>query len=236
MIAAGKLARELLDLAGTLIRPGISTAQLDTILSNYTWQHGGISAPLGYKGFPRSICTSVNDVMCHGIPSEDVILREGDIINVDVTPIVNGWHGDASRTFPVGVISDEAAKLIRYAEECLHLGIKAVKIGGHVGDVGAAISSHARKGGFSVSPDFTGHGTGKIFHCFPFIPGIGKKGTGPIFKPGMTFTIEPILNVGNSNYIISLDGWTIRTADGRLSAQFEHTLHILPSGEVLILT
>lgn len=237
MKKAGRLAAQLLDRIGEYVKPGVSTLDLNDLIHRWTLEEGGVSAPLNYKGFPKAICTSVNDVVCHGIPSAKTRLKEGDIINIDVTPIVAGYHGDASRTFAVGKISDKAKRLIKVTEECLSRGIAAVKKpGARVGDIGAAIQEHAESNGFSVVRDFVGHGIGKQFHEDPQIFHYGERGRGLRLEPGMVFTIEPMINEGDWRTKVKKDGWTAVTLDGTLSAQFEHTLAIRSDGRVEILT
>lgn len=232
---AGRLAAQLLNYLEPLVKPGVSTGELNDAAEEWTVAHGAYSAPLGYKGtFPKSICTSVNEVVCHGIPSSDQILRDGDIINIDVTPVLGGYHGDTSRTFAVGNVSPLAQKLIDTTRECLELGINEVKPGARLGDIGAAIQEHAEAQGFSVVRDFVGHGTGRVFHTSPAVYHFGIRGTGLLLEPGMIFTIEPMINEGTHDVIILDDEWTAITADGKLTAQFEHTLAVTNSGvEVL---
>lgn len=236
MRPAGTLAGELLDMIESYVKPGISTLEINDVCHSYTVERGGISAPLNYKGFPKSLCTSINEVVCHGIPSAKMRLKDGDIINIDVTPIVNGYHGDTSRTFFVGNPSEKARKLVRVTKECLDRGIAAVKPGSRVGDIGAAIQSHAEANGFSVVRDFVGHGIGKIFHEDPQIFHYGQKGVGQRLEPGMVFTIEPMINEGDWRTRVKKDGWTAVTIDGTLSAQFEHTLAIRSDWTIDILT
>lgn len=236
MRKAGALAGELLDMIEAYVKPGISTLEINDICHSYTVERGGISAPLNYKGFPKSLCTSINEVVCHGIPSSKTRLKDGDIINIDVTPIVNGYHGDSSRTYFVGNASEKARKLVKVTKECLDLGIAAVKPGARVGDIGAAIQAHAEAHGFSVVRDFVGHGIGKIFHEDPQIFHYGQKGIGQRLEPGMVFTIEPMINEGDYRTRVKKDGWTAVTVDGSLSAQFEHTLGIRSDWTVDILT
>jgi methionyl aminopeptidase len=235
MRQAGKLAAQLLEHLGKMVRPGISTHELDQVAEKWTKEHGAKSAPLGYHGFPRSICTSVNEVICHGIPSKDQILKDGDIINIDVTPILDGYHGDTSKTFFVGTPSEEAKKLVEVTEECLYRGINAVRPSGRIGDIGAAIQEYAESHGYSVVRNFVGHGIGRIFHTPPQVPHFGKKGTGKKLRPGMVFTIEPMINIGTWEADVLDDGWTALTKDRKLSAQFEHTIAITHGG-VEILT
>lgn len=235
MRTAGKLAAELLEHLGEMVKPGITTLEIDTEAERWTKKHGAISAPLGYHGFPKSICTSVNEVICHGIPNAKQILKDGDIINIDVTPIVDGYHGDTSKTFFVGTPSPTAKKLVEVTEECLYKGIAEVKPGARVGDIGAAIQEYAESEGFSVVRDFVGHGIHRIFHTEPQIPHYGTRGKGRMLRPGMVFTIEPMINEGTWEAKILADGWTAITKDRKLSAQFEHTIAVTKEG-VEILT
>ncbi len=240
MRPACKLSSQLLDFLAPMVQPGISTLELNDAAETWTRQHGATSAPLGYAGapgaidFPKSICTSLNEVVCHGIPNKKDILKEGDIINIDVTPLLNGYHGDSSRTFMVGEVSPIARKLVEVTEKAMWMGIKAVKPGGRIGDIGAAIQTYAESQGFSVVRDFVGHGVHRIFHAEPQIPHYGVKGKGKKIRPGMVFTIEPMLNVGSHEVELLDDQWTAVTQDRSLSAQFEHTLAVTKSGvEVL---
>ncbi|MBR8831523.1 MAG: Methionine aminopeptidase [Chroococcopsis gigantea SAG 12.99] len=236
MRRAGRLAAELLDYLAPLVRPGVSTLELNDEAERWTQKQGAKSAPLGYHGFPKSICTSINEVICHGIPSAHQILREGDIINIDVTPILDGYYGDSSRTFFVGTPSPIAKKLVEVTEECLKRGIEAVKPGGKIGDIGAAIQEYAESEGFSVVRDFVGHGISNVFHSAPQIPHYGIKGKGKRIRPGMVFTIEPMINQGTWEAVVLEDGWTAVTKDGKLSAQFEHTIAVTETGvEILTL-
>ena len=196
MRQAGSLAAALLDHLEPMIKPGVSTLELDNEAERWTQAHGATSAPLGYHGFPKSICTSVNEVVCHGIPNGKQILKDGDIMNIDVTPILDGYHGDTSRTFLVGTPSARAKKLVEVTEECLMKGIAAVKPGGRIGDIGAAIQEYAEANGFSVVRDFVGHGINRVFHTAPQIPHYGKQGKGKRLRSGMVFTIEPMINEG----------------------------------------
>lgn len=236
MKPAGRFSCELLDLIEPYIKPGISTLEINEIIHEHTSKHGYTSAPLNYHGFPKSVCTSVNDVVCHGIPNAKQKLKEGDIINVDVTPIVDGYHGDSSRTFFVGKPSAKIEKLVRVTRECLERGMATVKIGSRVGDIGAAIQQHAEINGFSVVRDFVGHGIGRQFHEEPQIPHYGKAGTGTRFQAGMVFTIEPMINTGHWKTKVRKDGWTAVTLDGGWSAQFEHTMAIRSDGSIDVLT
>lgn len=237
MRPAGELAGELLDMIEEYVKPGITTLELNDIVQTYTSQKGGVSAPLNYRGFPKAMCTSINDVVCHGIPSSKAKLKDGDIINIDVTPIVDGYHGDSSRTFLVGNnVSEKARKLVKVTEECLERGIAEVKEGTRVGDIGYVIQSYAESLGYSVVRDFVGHGIGKIFHEDPQIFHFGERGRGQRLERGMVFTIEPMINEGTFRTKVLKDGWTALTLDGSLSAQFEHTIAIRSDWSVEILT
>ena len=237
MRAAGALSAEILDKVEDLIKPGITTLDIDVFVHEYTIRNGGIPAPLNYRGFPKSVCTSINEVVCHGIPSSKVKLKEGDIINVDVTSIIDGYFGDTSRMYFVGSnILPVARKLTEVARSCLFRGIKQVKPGARVGDIGHAIQSYAEKQGFSVVREFVGHGIGRTFHEDPQIAHYGQPGKGAKLVEGMVFTIEPMVNQGHWKTKVLKDGWTAITIDGGLSAQWEHTLAIKSTGEVVILT
>jgi methionyl aminopeptidase len=235
MRRAGYLAAQLLDYLAPMVKPGVSTLELNDEAERWTQDKGAKSAPLGYNGFPKSICTSVNEVICHGIPNAKHILKDGDIINIDVTLIVEGYHGDTSRTFFVGTPSANARKLVEVTEECLQRGIAAVQPGSKIGDIGAAIQEYAESHGFSVVRDFVGHGISNIFHTAPQIPHYGTRGKGKRLRPGMVFTIEPMINEGTWEAVLLEDGWTAITKDGKLSAQFEHTIAVTEEG-VEILT
>ena len=236
MRQAGQLAARLLKHLGTMVQPGVSTLDLNDEAERWTREHGAKSAPLGYRGFPKSICTSINEVVCHGIPSANRILKEGDIINIDVTPILDGYHGDTSRTFFVGEPSPTAKKLVEVTEECLHRAIAEVKPKARIGDIGAAIQTYAEGQGFSVVRDFVGHGVNRVFHTAPEIPHYGKRGTGRRLRAGMVFTIEPMINQGTEEVKVLSDGWTAITKDRKLSAQFEHTIAVTKDGvEILTL-
>jgi methionyl aminopeptidase len=235
MRQAGRLAAQLLEHLEPMVKPGVTTLELNDEAERWTKAHGAKSAPLGYHGFPKSICTSVNQVVCHGIPNAKQILKDGDIINIDVTPLVDGYHGDTSKTFFVGTPSPTAKKLVEVTLECLKRGIAEVKPGARIGDIGAAIQEYAEAQGFSVVRNFTGHGVHRIFHAAPEIPHYGKRGTGKRLRPGMVFTIEPMINEGTWEVEVLDDGWTALTLDRKLSAQFEHTVAVTNSG-VEILT
>lgn len=220
-----------LDLVERSIKEGMSTEEINKIVHEYTVAQGGIPAPLNYEGFPKSVCTSINDEVCHGIPSEDIILKSGDIINVDVSTICNGYYSDASRMFMIGDVSEEAKKLVEVTKECLYKGIEAAKPWGFLGDIGAVIQEHAEKHGYSVVRDFGGHGVGVEFHEDPFVYHYGKKGEGMVLVPGMIFTIEPMINQGGYGLFIDADNdWTAVTEDCSLSAQWEHTVLITEDG------
>lgn len=234
MRVAGRLAAEVLEMIEPYVTEGITTEELDKICHDYIVnQQKAIPAPLNYHGFPKSICTSINHQVCHGIPGPRK-LKEGDIVNIDVTVIKDDYHGDTSKMFTIGKISVLAERLIRVTQECLYIGIKAVKPGAFLGDIGAAIQRHAENQRFTVVREYCGHGIGKVFHEPPNILHYGKSGTGEIILPGMTFTIEPMINAGKRDVKLLPDGWTVVTKDHRLSAQWEHTLLVTETGvEVL---
>jgi methionyl aminopeptidase len=230
MRKAGRLAAEVLDFITPHVQPGVATEELDKLCHDYIVGHGAIPAPLNYKGFPKSICTSVNHVVCHGIPSEKK-LEEGDIVNIDVTVILGGWHGDTSRMYYAGEKIPLKAKLLVDATyEAMMRGIEAVRPGATLGDIGHAIQTYAEGKRFSVVRDFCGHGIGKVFHTPPSVLHYGEAGAGPELKPGMFFTIEPMINAGKWQTKILDDGWTAVTKDRSLSAQFEHTLAVTETG------
>ncbi len=227
---AGALTASILDKLQNIINPGISTEEINEFCHNIILKNGAIPAPLNYKGFPKSICTSVNHVVCHGIPNKNKILQSGDIINVDITVILNGWHGDSSRMFAVGKINKKTHLLLKTTYECLMLGIAIAKPGKHLGDIGYEIQKHAESKNFSVVKDFCGHGIGKKFHTPPSVLHYGNMGEGPELKPGMFFTIEPMINIGDWRVKILKDNWTAVTKDKSLSAQFEHSVGITETG------
>lgn len=229
MRQAGQLAAAALDMLVPYVVPGVTTARLDDLVFEFAMDQGAIPAPLNYRGFPRSICTSVNHVVCHGIPGAKP-LREGDIVNIDVTLVSDGWHGDTSRMFPVGAISRRAERLIDVTYEALRRGIAAVKPGHTTGHIGAAIQSYAEAERCSVVRDFCGHGLGRVFHDRPNILHYGDRGDGIVLQPGMLFTIEPMINLGKPHVKILPDGWTAVTRDRELSAQFEHTVGVTKDG------
>jgi methionyl aminopeptidase len=231
MRKAGRLAGELLDFITPHVQPGVSTGELDRLCADYTSDHGAVSAPLNYRGFPKSICTSVNHVVCHGIPDDAKRLTNGDIVNIDVTVILDSWYGDSSRMFAVGdKVGIRARKLIDVTYDAMMLGIAAVKPGAHLGDIGHAIQSFVEPQRFSVVRDFCGHGIGQIFHESPSVLHFGRKGTDPELREGMLFTVEPMINAGKYDVKILSDGWTAVTKDRSLSAQFEHTIGVTADG------
>ena len=226
---AGKIASGALDEVSKIIKPGLTTDEIDEICYEFINDNKAYSAPLFYRGFPKSCCTSTNHVVCHGVPSGKV-LKEGDIVNVDVTAFKEGWHGDTSRMFKIGEVSIKAEKLISATYESLMKAISVVKDGAHLGDIGATIQTHVEAQGFSVVQDFCGHGIGQSFHEAPNVLHYGEKGTGEKIKTGMIFTIEPMINQGNYETKILNDGWTAVTKDKSLSAQFEHTIGVTKDG------
>ena len=226
---AGSIAARALDEVKKIIKPGVATQKIDNLCYEFINDHGAYSAPLFYRGFPKSCCTSANHVVCHGIPS-DKILKEGDIVNVDVTAFKDGWHGDTSRMFEVGTTPVKAKKLIKTTYDAMMKAIKILKEGVHLGDIGSTIQEHVQEQGFSVVQDFCGHGIGQSFHKEPNILHYGKKGSGEKVKAGMIFTIEPMINFGDYQTKILNDGWTAVTKDKSLSAQFEHTIGITKNG------
>jgi methionyl aminopeptidase len=229
MRRAGRLAAETLDFLVPQVRPGVTTGRLDELSHEFIVGRGALPAPLGYRGYPKSICTSVNHVVCHGIPG-DKVLHEGDILNIDVTVILDGWHGDSSRMFYVGEIGLKARRLCDITYEAMMRGIAAIKPGARTGDIGHAIQSYVEKERFSVVRDFCGHGLGRVFHDNPNILHYGEPGTGPELKPGMFFTVEPMVNAGKWQVKMLADGWTAVTKDRSLSAQFEHSIGVTESG------
>jgi methionyl aminopeptidase len=234
---AGKLAAEVLYETGLRVKAGISTLELNDFAHQYTIQKGAESAPLNYKGYPKSICTSVNNVVCHGIPRKDEILKEGDIINIDITVKYKGYHGDTSRMFFVPPISENAKRLIEVTEKAMWVGIQAVKPGNLICDIGAAIEEFVKPYGYGIVRELAGHGIGRNFHEDPIVPHYKNNEVKIKIKPGMTFTIEPMINEGTYEVVFDeQDKWTVRTKDGKLSAQFEHTILVTPDGyEVLTL-
>jgi methionyl aminopeptidase len=229
-----QFTRQVLDMLTDQIGPGVTTGEIDRWVHEYTLAHGGTPATLGYRGYPKSVCTTLNDAICHGIPDDQTVLQDGDILNVDVTSIVDGYYGDASRMFLIGQVSPEARKLVRVTRECLERAIAQVKPGNTLGDIGHAIQQHAEGHGYSVVRAFVGHGTGVGFHEPPDVYHYGTPGTGVLLVPNMVFTIEPMINVGGYEIRVLDNGWTAVTADGSLSAQWEHTVRVTRNGaEVL---
>ncbi len=225
----------VLDYVSEHIKAGVNTAEIDKWIYDYTVEHGGTPADLNFEGYPNSVCTSINEVVCHGIPSEDDVLKEGDIVNVDCSTIFDGYFSDSSRMFMIGEVDEEKQKLVRVTKEALEAGLAAVKPWGHLGDVGAAVSAHAHANGFSVVEEFGGHGIGLEFHEDPFVSHVAEAGTGPVLVPGMCFTIEPMINAGEHDIDMSdPNGWTIRTADGKPSAQWEVQLVVTDDGYELL--
>ncbi|MCA8987042.1 MAG: type I methionyl aminopeptidase [Planctomycetaceae bacterium] len=235
--AACRFNAQLMDYLRTFVRPDISTAELDELSLQYTLDHGHRPACLGYKGYPRSICTSVNEVVCHGIP-DDRVLQEGDLVNIDVTTVVDGWYGDQSETFLIGEVSDQARALTQVAFDSLYAGIRAIRPYGTVYDIARAITRYAERRHFSVVQNYQGHGIGEVFHQKPGVPHYPHESTRQsVIVPGCCFTIEPMINVGGSATYLEKDGWTVRTKDHSLSAQFEHQIYMTPDGpEILTLT
>ena len=229
MRKAGRLAAEILDALVPFVQPGVTTEQIDDLVREMTLAGGAVPATLGYRGYAHSSCTSLNNVICHGIPG-DKVLRDGDIINIDVTPLLDGWHGDSSRMYLVGDVPLKARRLVDVTYECLMLGIEQAKPGARLGDIGAAIQRHAEAHRFGVVREFCGHGLGRLFHDAPEVIHAARAGTGPELKPGMFFTIEPMINLGKAGVKMLDDGWTAVTRDRSLSAQFEHSIGITETG------
>lgn len=232
---SAELNTTVLDHVAKHIHAGMSTEDIDVLVHDFTVSHGGIPAPLGYEGFPKSVCTSLNNEICHGIPDKNIILQEGDIINVDVSTILDGYFSDASRMFKIGTVSERAERIVRVTEECVELGLKAAKPWGHLGDIADAIYTHAQKNGYSVVEDIGGHGIGLEFHEEPFVSYVTPKGSEMVLVPGMMFTIEPMLNEGSPDFFVDEDNdWTVYTIDDGLSAQIEYMVLVTETGiEVL---
>jgi len=231
MKVAGKLAAEVLEMISPHVVPGISTEELDEICFNHIVDtQKAIPANVGYKGYEKTICASLNQVICHGIPSSEKILKDGDILNIDVTVIKDGWHGDTSKMFLVGKCAPHNERLVKVTQECLYKGIEAVRPGAFLGDIGNAIQTHAEKNHYSVVEDYCGHGIGTIYHEEPQVLHYGKAGTGIKLEEGMCFTIEPMINQGRKYSKVLKDGWTVETKDGRNSAQWEHTIAVTDRG------
>ncbi len=228
---SGVVNTKVLDLVAREIRAGMTTLEIDEMVYDYTVGHGAIPASLNYEGFPKSVCTSINEVVCHGIPNEFDVLKEGDIINVDVSTVLDGYYSDASRMFVIGRTTPEKRKLVDVARECLEIGMRAARPFGFVGDIGNAIERHAKKNGFSIVRDLCGHGVGLEFHEEPDVRHFGRKGTGMLLVPGMVFTIEPMVNMGDWRvFVDEEDGWTVVTEDELPSAQWEHTFLMTENG------
>lgn len=234
MRVAGKLAADVLEMIGSQVKEGVTTDELNTICHDYIVNvQKAIPAPLNYNGFPKSICTSVNHQVCHGIPGPKK-LKDGDIVNIDVTVLKDGYHGDTSKMFVIGKQSILADRLIKITQECLYLGIDVVKPGAHIGDIGAVIQEYAEKNRFTVVREYCGHGIGKVFHEAPNVVHYGKVGTGEEMKPGMIFTIEPMINAGKRDVKLLPDDWTVVTKDHSLSAQWEHTILVTETGHEVL--
>ena len=230
------LAKSTLEYIEPFVKPGVSTEELNQLCHDYIIQNKAYPSPLNYHGFPKSICTSLNEVICHGIPSKKDVLKDGDILNIDVTTYLNKFHGDTNKTFLVGNVTPEARKLVDVTYECMWEGIKTVKPGARIGDIGSKIASIAHDKGYTVVEEYCGHGIGREFHEEPQVVHNAKAGTGPIMKPGMTFTIEPMINLGSRHCLLLEDDWTVITKDKKWSAQFEHTILVTEEGfEVLTL-
>jgi len=236
MRKAGKLAAQLLNYIEPFVKEGVSTLYLNDLCEEFTQKHGGISAPLNYNGFPKSICTSINNVVCHGIPSEKDILKDGDIVNVDVTVILDGYHGDTSRTFMIGNVDEKTKNLVNRTKNALYRGIDAVKPGKYLYEVGKTIEKYISKFGYSIVRDYGGHGIGKSFHEDPHVFHHFTKDNKIRLREGMIFTIEPMINMGKSYAVETslTDGWTVTTVDGSISAQFEHTILVTSKGTEIL--
>ena len=234
MKATSSLAARTLEYIEQFVVPGVSTEKINQLCHDFIIEHGAYPSPLNYHGFPKSVCTSLNEVICHGIPNQNEILKDGDILNIDVTTYLNKFHGDTNKTFLIGTVSAEVKKLVEITYQCMRAGIDTVVPGGHIGDIGAAIQEIAHAHGYSVVEDYCGHGIGREFHEAPQIVHVGTKGTGPEMKPGMTFTIEPMINLGKKEGKLLKDGWTVVTRDKKWSAQFEHTILVTPTGHEIL--
>lgn len=232
---SSKLNIAVLDAVGEMIGPGVNTQQIDDLVHDMTISMGGIPAPLNYEGFPKSVCTSINEVVCHGIPSKDMVLKEGDIVNVDVSTIYKGYFSDSSRMYCIGKVSEEKKKLVQVTRECVEKGLEMVKPWNFLGDMAQVINDHAKANGYSVVVEIGGHGVGLEFHEEPFVSYVTKAGTEMLMVPGMVFTIEPMVNMGTSEiYIDDKDGWTVYTEDGKPSAQWEITVAVTNSGHEVL--
>ena len=229
MRKAGRLAAEILDALAPMVQPGVTTGELDDVVRQMTLDAGAIPATLGYRGYAHSCCISINHVVCHGIPSDKTI-KDGDILNIDVTPLLDGWHGDSSRMYLAGDVPLKARRLVDVTYECMMIGIEQARPGARLGDIGAAIQAHAEKNRYGVVREFCGHGLGRLFHDAPEVIHAARAGTGPELRPGMFFTIEPMINLGKAGVKVLEDGWTAVTRDRSLSAQFEHSIGITEDG------
>ncbi|MDD0853513.1 type I methionyl aminopeptidase [Halobacteriovorax sp. GB3] len=234
MRETSRLAASTLEYIEPFVKPGVTTEELNQLCHDYILKHGAYPSPLNYHGFPKSVCTSRNDVICHGIPNQKEVLQDGDILNIDVTTYLNKFHGDTNKTFLVGNVSDEVKKLVDVTYQCMREGINQVRPGAHIGDIGAIIQEIAHDQGYTVVEDYCGHGIGREFHEEPQVVHVGKRGTGPEIKPGMTFTIEPMINLGVKQSKVLKDGWTVLTRDGKWSAQFEHTILVTEDGHEIL--
>ena len=235
MRKAGSLAAEVLEMIGDFIKPGISTGELDKICYDYIVDvQNAIPANVGYRGFEKTLCTSINQVICHGIPDDSRILKSGDIMNIDVTVIKDGWHGDTSKMYLVGKVQAHNERLVKITQECLYKGIEVVRPGASLGDIGHAIQTHAEKNYYTVVEEYCGHGIGKIYHDEPQILHYGEANTGQEIIEGMCFTIEPMINLGSKHTNLLEDGWTVETRDGKNSAQWEHTIYVNKNGAEIL--
>lgn len=234
MRETGQLAASVLEYIAQYVKAGVSTEELDRLCHEYIVAHDAYPAPLNYHGFPKSICTSLNQVICHGIPNSKDVLKEGDILNIDTTTKLNGFHGDTNRMFLIGQVDPKVQKLVDVTYQCMLEGIKQVRPGGRIGDIGAVIAEVAHGHGYSVVEEYCGHGIGREFHEEPQVVHIAKKGTGALMKPGMTFTIEPMINLGSRHSKLLSDQWTVVTKDGKWSAQFEHTILVTDDGHEIL--
>ncbi|MDT8716732.1 methionyl aminopeptidase [Clostridium sp. 19966] len=228
------VTKGILDMVGEKIKEGVTTEEINTWVHEYTISHGAIPATLNYQGFPKSVCTSINNVVCHGIPDPNTVLKSGDIVNIDVTSIVDGYYSDASRMYKIGEVSETASKIVDVAKECLYKGIEAAKPYGALLDIGRAIEPYAKENGFSVVRDYGGHGLGRKFHEDPHVDHYARYGKGMLLAPGLVFTIEPMINEGTYNVKVLDDDWTVVTRDGGLSAQWEHTVVMTENGLEII--
>ena len=233
MREAGRIVAEVLEIMEERVKPGVTTEELDRLAEEYIRSRGGVPSFLGYQGFPRSICTSVNDVVVHGIP-DGTRLREGDIVGIDVGVILDGYHADAARTYAVGEVGERAKRLMEVTKRALEAGIEACRPGNRLGDISHSIERVVKEGGFSVVVQFVGHGIGREMHEEPQVPNFGPPGRGPLLEPGMTFALEPMVNEGGYEVYVDRDGWTVRTVDGKLSAHYEHTVAVTEEGPLVL--